>query len=116
MGRSSGGGAYYAGDSYPPDRAGNSSYGGDRYPRYPDQQFPPSHRGPPISSQQMPSGYGGGGSGSHHSGGSNGSSVRVDDQKVASLVAMDFPPDRVVAALKKFNNNVEQALNELLSS
>ena len=41
--------------------------------------------------------------------------VRVDDEKVASLVAMDFDPDRVVAALRKYDNNVEQALNELLS-
>jgi hypothetical protein len=41
--------------------------------------------------------------------------VRVDDEKVASLVAMDFDPDKVVAALKKYDNNVEQALNELLS-
>jgi hypothetical protein len=40
--------------------------------------------------------------------------VRVDDQKVASLVAMDFDPDRVVAALKKYDNNVDQALNDLL--
>ena len=42
--------------------------------------------------------------------------VRVDDEKVASLVAMDFDPDKVVAALKKYDNNVEQALNDLLSS
>eukprot|EP00540_Astrosyne_radiata_P010466 CAMPEP_0116827790 /NCGR_PEP_ID=MMETSP0418-20121206/3299_1 /TAXON_ID=1158023 /ORGANISM="Astrosyne radiata, Strain 13vi08-1A" /LENGTH=413 /DNA_ID=CAMNT_0004456613 /DNA_START=30 /DNA_END=1267 /DNA_ORIENTATION=+ len=41
--------------------------------------------------------------------------VRVDDEKVASLVAMDFDPDKVVAALRKYDNNVEQALNELLS-
>ena len=41
--------------------------------------------------------------------------VRVDDEKVASLVAMDFDPDKVVAALKKYDNNIEQALNELLS-
>jgi hypothetical protein len=41
--------------------------------------------------------------------------VRVDDEKVASLVAMEFDPDKVVAALKKFDNNIEQALNELLS-
>jgi hypothetical protein len=42
--------------------------------------------------------------------------VRIDDEKVASLVAMDFDPEKVVAALIKFDNNVEQALNELLSS
>lgn len=41
-------------------------------------------------------------------------SIRVDDEKVASLVAMDFDPDKVVAALKKYDNDVEQALNELL--
>ena len=41
--------------------------------------------------------------------------VRVDDEKVASLIAMDFDPDKVVAALKKYDNNVDQALNELLS-
>jgi hypothetical protein len=40
--------------------------------------------------------------------------VTVDDEKVASLVAMEFDPDRVVAALDKYDNNVEQALNELL--
>lgn len=39
----------------------------------------------------------------------------VDDEKVAALVAMDFDMDRVVAALKEHDNNVEQALNELLS-
>jgi ALIX V-shaped domain binding to HIV/UBA/TS-N domain len=41
--------------------------------------------------------------------------VRIDDEKVASLVAMDFDPEKVVAALITHNNNVEQALNELLS-
>ena len=41
--------------------------------------------------------------------------VCVDDEKVASLVAMDFDADKVVAALRKYDNNVEQALNELLS-
>ena len=41
--------------------------------------------------------------------------VRVDDEKVASLVAMDFDPDKVVAALRKYDNNLEHALNELLS-
>mmetsp|Transcript_8837 Transcript_8837/g.9774 ORF Transcript_8837/g.9774 Transcript_8837/m.9774 type:complete len:926 (+) Transcript_8837:101-2878(+) len=39
----------------------------------------------------------------------------VDDEKVATLVGMDFDPDKVVAALEKHNNNVDQALNELLS-
>jgi ALIX V-shaped domain binding to HIV/UBA/TS-N domain len=41
--------------------------------------------------------------------------VRVDDEKLASLVAMEFDPDRVVMALRKYDNNFEQALNELLS-
>lgn len=39
----------------------------------------------------------------------------VDDEKVATLVAMEFDPGKVVAALKKHNNNVDEALNELLS-
>jgi hypothetical protein len=42
------------------------------------------------------------------------SAVAVDDSKVAHLVAMDFDPDKVVAALKKHNNDMDQALNELL--
>jgi ALIX V-shaped domain binding to HIV len=41
--------------------------------------------------------------------------VRVDDEKFANLVAMDFDPERVVAALKKHSNDFEQALNDLLS-
>jgi uncharacterized UBP type Zn finger protein len=41
--------------------------------------------------------------------------VRVDDEKVASLVAMDFDPNRVFAALLRYDNNFEQALNDLLS-
>jgi len=39
----------------------------------------------------------------------------IDDEKVATLVGMEFDPDKVVAALEKHNNNVDQALNELLS-
>jgi hypothetical protein len=39
----------------------------------------------------------------------------VDDEKVAILVAMEFDADKVVAALEKHNNNVDKALNELLS-
>jgi hypothetical protein len=39
----------------------------------------------------------------------------VDDEKVAALVAMDFDPDRVVDALRNQNNDVDAALNELLS-
>jgi len=41
--------------------------------------------------------------------------TRVDDEKVASLVSMDFDPEKVVAALSKHDNNIEQALNDLLS-
>lgn len=41
--------------------------------------------------------------------------VHVDDEHMASLVAMDFDPEKVVAALKKYDNNVDHALNELLS-
>ena len=40
---------------------------------------------------------------------------KVDDEKVASLVAMDFDPEKVVQALEKHDNDVELALNELLS-
>ncbi|KAL3944132.1 MAG: hypothetical protein SGBAC_001779 [Bacillariaceae sp.] len=40
----------------------------------------------------------------------------VDDEKVATLVAMDFDPASVVAALKNKNNDVDAALNELLSA
>ena len=41
--------------------------------------------------------------------------TQVDDEKVATLVAMEFDPAKVVAALIKYDNNVDQALNELLS-
>jgi hypothetical protein len=40
---------------------------------------------------------------------------KVDDEKVATLVAMEFDPAKVVEALLKHDNNVDQALNELLS-
>jgi UBA/TS-N domain len=39
----------------------------------------------------------------------------VDDEKVANLVAMDFEFEKVVTALRKHDNNLEQALNDLLS-
>jgi uncharacterized UBP type Zn finger protein len=39
----------------------------------------------------------------------------VDDEKVASLVSMDFDPAKAVAALKRHNNDLELALNELLA-
>lgn len=39
----------------------------------------------------------------------------VDDEKVANLVAMDFEFEKVVKALRKHDNNFEQALNDLLS-
>jgi BRO1-like domain/ALIX V-shaped domain binding to HIV len=41
--------------------------------------------------------------------------TKVDDEKVATLVAMEFDPAKVVAALIKHDNNMDQALNELLS-
>jgi hypothetical protein len=41
--------------------------------------------------------------------------VHVDDEKVANLIALDFDPEKVVAALKKHDNDFEEALNELLS-
>jgi hypothetical protein len=41
--------------------------------------------------------------------------IFVDDEKVATLIAMEFDPTKVVAALMKYNNNVDQALNDLLS-
>jgi len=40
----------------------------------------------------------------------------VDDEKVATLVAMEFDAEKVVAALEKHSNDMDQALNELLSS
>ena len=44
-----------------------------------------------------------------------GTQVYVDDEKVASLVSMDFDPAKAVAALKRHNNDIELALNELLA-
>jgi programmed cell death 6-interacting protein len=41
--------------------------------------------------------------------------VHVDDAKVAHLVGMDFDPEQVVEALSMYDNNLEQALNFLLS-
>ncbi|KAL3924255.1 MAG: hypothetical protein SGILL_001153 [Bacillariaceae sp.] len=61
-----------------------------------------SSSNPPAAAARAPAGSAG-----HHDG--------VDDEKVATLVAMEFDPTKVVAALKKHNNNVDQALNELLS-
>jgi UBA/TS-N domain len=43
------------------------------------------------------------------------STAIVDDEKVANLVAMDFEFEKVVSALRKHDNNLEQALNDLLS-
>lgn len=40
--------------------------------------------------------------------------VDVDDEKVANLVVMGFDPSRVVAALRRHRNDLDQALNELL--
>ena len=39
----------------------------------------------------------------------------IDDEKVATLVAMEFDATRVVAALEKYDNDMNKALNELLS-
>eukprot|EP00529_Nitzschia_sp_RCC80_P041184 CAMPEP_0113490768 /NCGR_PEP_ID=MMETSP0014_2-20120614/27215_1 /TAXON_ID=2857 /ORGANISM="Nitzschia sp." /LENGTH=133 /DNA_ID=CAMNT_0000384547 /DNA_START=1290 /DNA_END=1691 /DNA_ORIENTATION=- /assembly_acc=CAM_ASM_000159 len=39
----------------------------------------------------------------------------VDDEKLAQLIAMDFDPSKAMEALKKHNNDVDQAVNELLS-
>ena len=39
----------------------------------------------------------------------------VDDEKVATLMAMEFDADKVVEALEKHNNDMELALNELLA-
>jgi hypothetical protein len=40
--------------------------------------------------------------------------IRVDDDKVATLVEMNFDSDRAVEALRRHDNNVDRALNELL--
>ena len=41
--------------------------------------------------------------------------IRVDDEKVAKLVAMEFDAEKVVHSLRKYDNNFDQALNDLLS-
>lgn len=46
---------------------------------------------------------------------SNGETTEFDE-KVATLVAMEFEPSKVVEALQRHDNNVDQALNDLLSS
>ena len=40
----------------------------------------------------------------------------VDQAKVAVLVAMGFEKDKAIAALKKFNNDVQKAVDHILSS
>jgi programmed cell death 6-interacting protein len=45
---------------------------------------------------------------------SNGETTEFDE-KVATLVAMEFDPAKVVEALQKHNSNVDEALNDLLS-
>jgi hypothetical protein len=40
----------------------------------------------------------------------------VDDEKVANLISMDFDPGQAVAALKRHNNDLELALNDLLAA
>mmetsp|Transcript_52547 Transcript_52547/g.127279 ORF Transcript_52547/g.127279 Transcript_52547/m.127279 type:complete len:848 (+) Transcript_52547:270-2813(+) len=39
----------------------------------------------------------------------------VDDEKLAQLIAMDFDPAKAMESLKKHSNDVDQAVNELLS-
>mmetsp|Transcript_9423 Transcript_9423/g.22876 ORF Transcript_9423/g.22876 Transcript_9423/m.22876 type:complete len:922 (+) Transcript_9423:227-2992(+) len=40
--------------------------------------------------------------------------TNVDDAKVRNLISMGFNPEKVVAALEKHDNNVDNAINELL--
>jgi hypothetical protein len=44
------------------------------------------------------------------------SSSNVNDENVARLVTMGFDSDKVTAALEKHNNDMDKALNELLSA
>jgi len=44
------------------------------------------------------------------------SSSNVNDENVVMLVAMGFDSDKVTAALEKHNNDMDKALNELLSA
>jgi BRO1-like domain/ALIX V-shaped domain binding to HIV/UBA/TS-N domain len=59
--------------------------------------------------------YGNNGGGGGRASGPAAAVTRVDVGMVANLVAMDFDPDKVVAALRKYDNNFELALNDLLS-
>jgi len=82
------------------DSRGGSGGGGGDGPRSRFENGRPSQRGTVPQSS-----YGNG----------QETEVLVDDEKVANLVAMDFDPEKVVAALKRNDNNLEQALNDLLS-
>lgn len=74
----------------PPPPGPNGTGGGSQpYPGVPQAGPPNRNAGPPL--------------------------FCVDDEKVATLVGMDFDPAQVVAALTKHKNDVDQALNELLS-
>jgi programmed cell death 6-interacting protein len=53
--------------------------------------------------------------GSNKSGLSLGEKGWVDDEKVATLIGMDFDPARAYEALRKNNNDVGKALNDLLT-
>ena len=44
------------------------------------------------------------------------STVIVDDEKLASLIEMDFDPETAAKALIRHNNNIDNALNELINS
>lgn len=60
-----------------------------------------------VSSAASSSSDGGGGRGA--------ATVRVEDDKVAMLVAMDFDPEKAFLALLMHDNNLEAAVNQLLS-
>ena len=53
---------------------------------------------------------------SNTSGVAHGHPDSVDDQAVATLVDMGYEPAKVVAALKRHGNNIDDALNDLLNS
>jgi hypothetical protein len=44
----------------------------------------------------------------------DGLAVRVDDAKVARLIELGFDPDRAAMALRRYHNDMDQALNDLL--
>jgi hypothetical protein len=46
---------------------------------------------------------------------SDGLAVRVDDAKVARLIELGFDPERAAVALRRYHNDMDQAINDLLS-